>query len=70
MTKETPVPADSPLYGAAEKLVDAARRYWELYQFTVHCGDAVVSVRDREGQMVIFTRGEYAEELREFIGQL
>ncbi len=47
---------------AAQRLLEEAARYWEVYQ-RERSRAAVVWLQDEEGRVLIFTRGEYREQL-------
>lgn len=49
---------------SANKFRDAGLAYWEMCHKTGLVDGAVVWVQMDDGSMVIFTRGEYAQELR------
>ena len=57
------------LHAAAQELLDAAMRYWEVYR-RVTGGAAVVWVKDTDGRMVVLTRGEYQAQLMHNIDRL
>jgi len=54
------------LFEAGQRLLAAAMTYWEEYQKTGH-HDAVVWLQGDDGSLVVFTRGEYASELKDTI---
>ena len=47
---------------AAAKMLHAVREYWE-WRRANGLGGAVCWVQDENGQLVVFTRGEYAESI-------
>lgn len=53
---------DAALKLAGDQLLAAAMAYWSAYQRAVGF-DAVVWLQDTDGQLVIFTRGEYRQRL-------
>jgi uncharacterized membrane protein len=55
----------SALDAAADALFAAAQTYWEEYNRGAYA--AVVWVQDGDGQLVVMTRGEYTETLRECV---
>lgn len=62
-------PAD--LEGPAERLIAAARDYWEAYhRHGALGGQAVVWLGDNSGALVVFTRGEYRDRLVDFVESL
>ena len=63
------VAGNSALRDAAQRLLDAAMAYWNVYSETNGC-DAVVWVRDRQGRMVVLTRGEYRDVIMTNIAAL
>ena len=54
---------------AGNELIRAARAYWELYQLE-YSPAAVVWIKDDAGQLVLFTRGEYREQIMHNIDNL
>jgi hypothetical protein len=63
---ETNLPTDNALQTAGQKLLDSAYEYWQEYQRSIG-NSAVVYLKDTNGRMVVFTRGEYREALMENI---
>ena len=59
---ETNLQASGELKKAAQKLLDAAMNYWEVYAKETG-GAAVVWVSDSDDRLVILTRGEYRDTL-------
>lgn len=54
----------SEMHEAAVELLEAAERYWRLYQKSrSQGGGAIVWLDDSKGNTVIFTRGEYRHQL-------
>jgi hypothetical protein len=54
------------LYDIGKKLLETGRDYWEEYQGKLSpC--AVVWLESDDGSLVVFTRGEYADELKDTI---
>ncbi len=54
------------LEACAQRWLDVSREYWDAFQKV--CGHAaVVWVRDTNGRMAVFTRGEYEHDLLENI---
>lgn len=57
------------LYELGDELLRAAEAYWEEYNRTMG-KDAVVWLQSDTGQLVVFTRGEYADQLKQTINNL
>ena len=57
------------LHEAAQRLLDAAMEYWEVYKQATG-GAAVVWLKDTDGRMVVLTRGEYRDTLMHNIDRL
>jgi len=53
---------ESLLYKKGQALIKAAYEYWKEYQETNEPG-AVVWLKDTSGCMVLFTRGEYSQDI-------
>jgi len=51
----------------AKRLLEAAYEYWKAYQELHLPTSAVVWLKDSKGGLVIFTRGEYKNQLMENI---
>jgi hypothetical protein len=70
------IPRIDPSLGIADlkqsgdRLMEAAYDYWEMCHKTGLVQGAVVFLTDAEGQMVIFTRGEYRAQLMQNIDEL
>ena len=61
------MPSDkTTLYTAGQALLDAAYKYWEEFQ-GVGGKRAVTWLQGSDGSLVVFTRGEYAEELKDVV---
>ena len=58
-----------PVYLAAEALLAAAHEFWQAKQDAGQ-GAAVVWVTDTDGRTLIFTRGEYREQLMSVVDGL
>lgn len=58
------------LQQSADKLMEAAYDYWEMCHKTGLVQGAVIFLTDADGQMVIFTRGEYRGQLVQNIDKL
>jgi hypothetical protein len=64
--KFTNIISGSELDIAANELLEAAHKYWVA--FNTHAAPkAVVWLQDASDQLVVMTRGEYSEQLQEFI---
>ena len=50
------------LYSLGESLIKAGAEYWEEYQHT-HGGAAVVWLEAENGNFILFTRGEYKDDI-------
>lgn len=48
-------------------LFEAGMDYWETYQQECSSSDSVVWLQSDDGSLIVFTRGEYREELKELI---
>ncbi len=60
---------DKELLESGKKLIKAARDFWEVHQKA--CGPrAVVWLKDDAGGLVLFTRGEYKDQIMENVGFL
>lgn len=57
------------LKDAGAELLRAAYAYWKAYQKTLGSG-AVIWLEDTDGKLVIFTRGEYRQQLMSNIAPL
>ena len=53
----------------AEKLFDAAFEYWDHFHCN-HGSGAVVWVEDTQGRMIVLTRGEYKQQVKDAIGEM
>jgi hypothetical protein len=53
---------DAELHEGAERLLEAARAYFKLMQARRLSG-GTIWLTDKDGAMVVFTRGEYRERL-------
>lgn len=60
---------DDPRTVAGQKLVDTAYEYWKACQAAKQYG-AVQWLEDSDGKVVIFTRGEYRQQLLREIHKL
>ena len=60
---------EGDLFCKGAALLDAAKEYWEEYQ-KVGKREAVVWLQGDDGALVMFTRGEYAKELKATINNL
>lgn len=54
---------------AANDLLKAAHQYWIAFN-SEFPSKAVVWLQDTNGQLVVMTRGEYTNELQEFVSEL
>lgn len=58
--------AGGELRDAGQRLLDAAYEFWKVHQR--ECGPcAVVWLKDDDGRLVVFTRGEYASAIMQGI---
>lgn len=62
MSEKKPITLEE-LQAEAAKFLAAGKAYWDLMQRAPRMGGAISWVKDTEGGMVIFTRGEYSEQL-------
>lgn len=46
-----------------QKFLDAGFAYWEMMQKVKGLGGAIAWIDNTDGHMVIFTRGEYSQQL-------
>lgn len=53
----------------AQTLLDAAQDYWDEYQKSAG-RDAVIWLQGSDGELVIFTRGEYRDSIKGYISNL
>jgi len=54
----------------AEQAMSAAYAYWQAYQEAYQPHDAVVWLRnDETGHLMIFTRGEYSQQLLDAVAE-
>lgn len=59
------IPKTDPRHAAAAKVLDAMHEFWKL----APGGGAVQWIEDTDGRLVVFTRGEYRQQIREAIGE-
>ena len=59
---ETNTVARGTLYERGRELIEAAEAYWQEYQRSLSPA-AVVWLKDDNGGLVLFTRGEYSDSL-------
>jgi hypothetical protein len=55
-----------PLYERAKELLNACQAYWEEYQRSAE-RDAVVWLEGSDGQIILYTRGEYRDRIKELV---
>jgi hypothetical protein len=60
---------DSELYRKGQALIEAGQAYWEEYQKVCTPG-AIVWLTMNNGNFILFTRGEYKEDLISVIQDL
>lgn len=55
----------------AQRVLRAADTYWHVYNNRgAMIGPAVVWLEADDGQLVIMTRGEYSQQLKDFVAEL
>lgn len=69
--KTSTIPIESELDKKAEKLLTAANEYYKEYQKVFRGGGAVIYLHDHSTKnTVVFTRGEYLNEVSNFVESL
>jgi len=61
---------DSKLYELAERVFEAFNDFWTERNLIVGTDNPITYISDEDGKTLIYTRGEYAEELIEGINKL
>jgi hypothetical protein len=59
------IQTNDPRHAAAQKAIDAMHDFWKL----APCGGAVQWIEDTDGRLIVFTRGEYRDAIRNAIGE-
>jgi hypothetical protein len=57
--------SDDPRYAAAQKVINAMHDYFDLDPM----GGAVRWIEDSDGRVIIFTRGEYRDAIRDLLNK-
>lgn len=61
----TTIPETDPRHAAAQRVIDAMHDFWKLNPSS----GAVQWIEDTDGRLIVFTRGEYRNSIRQAIGE-
>ena len=58
----------SELYAAGQAALDAMHEFWRIKE-RMGCGAAVCWLQDTDGRLLVFTRGEYKQQIMDVIDE-